>query len=174
MTTATKARTARIPHLCDGCHWTDFRGRPSIAPGHRYLIHTAFPGGPTDEINQSDRPYTNKECIACADERDDTTGLLVAAACSTSCCSMTPCARPHRHDGNHSCRECSQPSLPSQPDGIQDDSRDLPDPVRAAERISAYISAVGDGLYDVCDGAPLYGRDLEAVVRAVTKAVTHA
>lgn len=59
---------------------------------------------------------------------------------------------------------------PNQPDGIEDESRDLPDPVRAAERIRAYIEASGDGLYDVQDGAPLYGRDLEAVVRDVLSA----
>lgn len=57
--------------------------------------------------------------------------------------------------------------LPGQPDGITDDSRDLPNPVNAAERVRNYISAFGDGLYDVFGGAPLYGRDLEALTRAV-------
>jgi hypothetical protein len=60
-----------------------------------------------------------------------------------------------------------RPDQPGQPDGIEDDSRDLPDPARAAERVGRYISAVGDGLYAVQDGAPLYGRDLEAICRAV-------
>lgn len=107
MTQTTRARTARVPHFCDGCHWTpSLRGVPTIAPGHRYLIHTAFPGGLGDEINQSDRPYTNKECVACACERDETSGLLVAGACSTFCCGDVPCARPHLHDGDHSCRRC--------------------------------------------------------------------
>ncbi len=61
--------------------------------------------------------------------------------------------------------------LPDQPDGIEDDSRDMPDPQRAAERIRAYISESGDGLYDVAGGQPLYARDLEAVTRAVLKGI---
>lgn len=40
-----KAVTARIPHLCDSCHWTPgIRGVATIDPGHRYLRHVAFPG----------------------------------------------------------------------------------------------------------------------------------
>ena len=60
--------------------------------------------------------------------------------------------------------------LPFQPDGIEDDSRDLPDVERAADRVRAYICESGDGLYDVYQGAPLYARDLEALCRAVTTA----
>lgn len=60
------------------------------------------------------------------------------------------------------------PGLPGQPDGIDDDSRDLPEPAKAAERVRAYVTEFGDGLYDVCGGAPLYGRDLEAICRAVS------
>ena len=61
MSYAVKARTARKAHLCDGCHWTpSLRGIPTILPGHRYLIHTAFPGS---EVNQSHRPYTNTQCV---------------------------------------------------------------------------------------------------------------
>lgn len=104
MTTTVKALTARLPHLCDGCHWApSLRGVPTIAPGHRYLRHVAFPG---DEVNQSDRPFSNTECVACACERDSSAGLLVAGACSEFCCVMVPCARPFRHDGDHSCRLC--------------------------------------------------------------------
>lgn len=57
--------------------------------------------------------------------------------------------------------------VPQQPDGIDeyDDSTPLPDPVRAAERVRAYVSEFGDGLYNVTGGAPLYGRDLEALCR---------
>lgn len=103
--TTTKARTARIPHLCDGCHWVpSLRGVPTIAPGHRYLLHAVFPDG----VNVvSDRPYTLKECVACLGERDDTAPLLAAGACSTFCCGEVPCARPHKHDGGHSCRRCA-------------------------------------------------------------------
>ncbi|WP_435233328.1 hypothetical protein [Micromonospora aurantiaca (nom. illeg.)] len=60
--------------------------------------------------------------------------------------------------------------LPGQPDDIADDSRDLPDPVDAAQRVKEYISATGDGIYDVADGNPLYARDLEALRRATERA----
>ncbi|MFE9955871.1 hypothetical protein [Micromonospora sp. NPDC005299] len=56
--------------------------------------------------------------------------------------------------------------LPGQPDDIDDDSRDLPSPVRAAARVREYISANGDGIYDVIDGNLLYARDLESLRRA--------
>lgn len=58
-----------------------------------------------------------------------------------------------------------------QPDGIGHDSRDLPEVAKAVERVLAYVTEFGDGVYDVCGGAPLYGRDLEAICRAV-KAVS--
>lgn len=104
MRTTTQARTSRIARLCDGCHWTpSLRGKPTIAPGHRYLRHVAFPDG---EINQSNRPYTNTECVACASDRDGTAPLLIAGACSTFCHGDVPCARPASHDGDHSCRRC--------------------------------------------------------------------
>jgi hypothetical protein len=57
--------------------------------------------------------------------------------------------------------------MTEQPDGIDTYSQDLPDPVRAAERIRAYVSSFGDGLYDPGDGNPLYGRDLEALARGL-------
>ncbi|RBQ05174.1 hypothetical protein DQE82_26880 [Micromonospora sp. LHW51205] len=60
--------------------------------------------------------------------------------------------------------------LPGQPDDIADDSRDLPDPVDAAQRVKEYISATGDGIYDVVDGEVLYARDLEALRRATERA----
>ena len=64
--------------------------------------------------------------------------------------------------------------MPPQPDGIADDSRDLPDPDRATRRIRAYLTGAGDGLYDTAnpgDGPrPLYARDLEAVCRALDDA----
>jgi hypothetical protein len=60
--------------------------------------------------------------------------------------------------------------VPHQPDGIAElDDRTIPDATRAAERIRAYVTEFGDGLYDVTGGAPLYGRDLEAVSRAVIR-----
>jgi hypothetical protein len=105
MITTVKALTARIAHLCDGCHWySSFRGVPTIAPGHRYLRHTAFPG---DEVNQTERPYSIAECVACACERESSDGLLAVGVCSTFCCGDVPCALPFRHDGDHSCRRCT-------------------------------------------------------------------
>jgi hypothetical protein len=62
--------------------------------------------------------------------------------------------------------------VPHQPDGIDaddPDDRTVPDAMRAAERINAYVSQFGDGLYDVVGGAPLYGRDLAALARVVTR-----
>jgi hypothetical protein len=104
MATTVKSVTARIPHRCDGCHWSPGRrGVPTIAPGHRYLRHVAFPG---DDVNQTDRPISNIECVACACGRESSAGLLVAGACSTFCCGDVPCALPFEHDGDHSCRRC--------------------------------------------------------------------
>jgi hypothetical protein len=106
MSVTVKARTARKPHLCEGCHWTpSLRRVPTILPGHRYLLHTAFPDGPYGEINQSNRPYTNKECVACAEERD-LTMRGAHLACCTFCCGDIPCALPFKHGGDHSCRRC--------------------------------------------------------------------
>lgn len=107
MSTTVLARTARKPHSCDGCHWTpSLRGKATIAPGHRYLRHVAFPG---DEVNQdSDQPYTNTECIACAEARGATElSRGLALACCTYCCGDVPCALLVRHEGDHSCRRCA-------------------------------------------------------------------
>lgn len=57
--------------------------------------------------------------------------------------------------------------FPDQPDGIEEDSHDLPDPIAAARRVGDYIAECGDGLYNVQAGKPLYGRDLEAICRAI-------
>lgn len=58
-------------------------------------------------------------------------------------------------------------TLPDQPDGIDGNEFALPDVVAAAVRLQAYVRAMGDGLYDVCGVEPLYGRDIEAVCRAI-------
>lgn len=57
--------------------------------------------------------------------------------------------------------------IPEQPDGINDDSRDMPEPREAAKRVMLFVAASGDGLYDARDGHPLYGRDLEVLCRQV-------
>lgn len=66
-------------------------------------------------------------------------------------------------------------SVPEQPDGIADDSHDLPDVARAAERVDRFLQAYGDGLVGVLVSPeyqdampPLYARDLEALSRAAT------
>lgn len=114
MSTAIKARTARIAHLCERCNYTN-RDTPSIAPGHRYLRHTAFPDG--GEVNATHRPFSVTECVACLSDRDPDGPLLTADACATYCCALTPCARPLRHDGDHECRQClDQPANPTAAD----------------------------------------------------------
>jgi hypothetical protein len=58
---------------------------------------------------------------------------------------------------------------PDQPDGIDEDSRDLPTLANATARLAQYVTALGDGLYDFlpADGsaATLYGRDLEVLLK---------
>src|SRR4051812_38341554 len=104
MTTTVRALTARLAHLCDSCQWTpSLRKAPAIAPGHRYLRHVIFPNS---ETNQSDRPYNLTECVVCVSERVPGDEQLAAGACSTFCCGDVPCARPFKHDGDHSCRRC--------------------------------------------------------------------
>lgn len=95
MATAIRVRTARKPHRCEEC-----RTR-AIAPGHRYEIHTAFPG---HDVLNPDRPIQLKRCMGCAIER----GIEAAHsgnACSTYCHGLEPCARPFGHVGDCSCRQ---------------------------------------------------------------------
>jgi hypothetical protein len=92
MTVIMTARTARIWHTCSTC------ARQAIAPGHRYLLHTELP-----------QLTVTKECIGCAQERDDFAPVL-AGACASYCHGVEPCALPHRHtDDNSSCRRCIDP-----------------------------------------------------------------
>lgn len=63
--------------------------------------------------------------------------------------------------------------LPDQPEGIADDSHDLPSLEGAAGRVDAYLRSFGDGLVDIAGGPgqwwtdgerrPLYARDLAAL-----------
>jgi hypothetical protein len=101
MSTTVKGITARKQHRCDESSWT---GLHFIAPGHRYLRHVAFPD---DDVNGSDQPWVLRQCVACVGERDDTATTLTAGACAMWCCGDVPCARPLRHDGDHSCRRCA-------------------------------------------------------------------
>ena len=63
---------------------------------------------------------------------------------------------------------------PDQPEGIADDSHDLPTLEGATKRVRAYLEAFGDGVVDATPtGAwwtggevrPLYARDLETLAR---------
>lgn len=60
---------------------------------------------------------------------------------------------------------------PDQPDGIDEQSRDLPDPGRSAARVNEFLSAWGDGLipleYPVVP--PLYARDLQALANVAAR-----
>jgi hypothetical protein len=97
----TTYRTARKAHLCDSCHWVpSLRGVPTILAGHRYLEHKTFPGD--EGFEEGARPVVNRECIACAVERDYGSDLM-AGACGSFCCGDKPCARPVGHDLNHAC-----------------------------------------------------------------------
>lgn len=59
---------------------------------------------------------------------------------------------------------------PEQPDGIADDSNDLPDPMRAAERVNAFLAWFGDGLMRVDVSAPpLFARDLQALANTAVE-----
>lgn len=111
--TTIKARTARKPHPCDSCWSTpSLRNTATIAAGHRYLLHTAFPGD--DDVTTSDVPFSVKECIACAEAYGATERSRgIAFACVTYCCGDVPCARPFGHQDGHSCRWCAEtPELP--------------------------------------------------------------
>lgn len=95
MSTVMKARTARTWHTCNTCRAL------TIAPGHRYLLHTRLP-----EL------ITEKECIGCAQDRDDFAPVL-AGACASYCHGLEPCASPHRHPTDGSCRRCIDPPQPA-------------------------------------------------------------
>lgn len=83
MSAKAEARTARKPHLCEGCHWVaSLRGVPTIMPGHRYLIHTTFPDG---EYYNGTGPIEHKECIWCFAERAGEDPIVIGA-CGTFCC----------------------------------------------------------------------------------------
>lgn len=63
--------------------------------------------------------------------------------------------------------------IPDQPDDIESDSFDLPDPVKAAKRVNTFLAAYGDGIVtSAWDDSPrgratLYARDLQALVNEI-------
>jgi hypothetical protein len=123
-----KARTAARAHACQSCRESGRRDRLTIATGHRYLLHTAFPDGET--VVHGNRPWTINECVSCAVDRNDS---WPAGACETYCCiGNLPCAMPASHGGDHSCRFCMANPLPpvTRPNGKVYQPRK---PVRAME-----------------------------------------
>lgn len=103
----TKALTARVGHYCFSCQWRALEGDlPVIAPGHRYLRQTAFPGEPGYEEGAG--PAALNQCIACSVGVDDH-AWVGAGACGTWCCGTTPCALPFAQGApghEHRCRDC--------------------------------------------------------------------
>ncbi|PBC38565.1 hypothetical protein CJ179_38895 [Rhodococcus sp. ACS1] len=59
---------------------------------------------------------------------------------------------------------------PDQPDGIDEFTPDLPNPIKAARRVIEYVSAWGDGMIDEQEGHPLFARDLVSLAEAVASA----
>jgi hypothetical protein len=101
------ARTARVGHECDTCYWTpSLRGVATIRPGHRYLLHTAFPGDPGFE--EGECPARLKECAFHAIQRDDFTATRYGI-CGSYCHGTTLCTLPFEKGGpghEHQCRDC--------------------------------------------------------------------
>lgn len=93
--TAIRARTARKAHRCEECRWR------SILPGHRYEIHTIFPG---HDVVSPDRPITLKRCMGHAIAAD-VAAAFSGRACGTYCHALEPCVRPFGHVGDCSCRQ---------------------------------------------------------------------
>lgn len=69
----------------------------------------------------------------------------------------------------------TEQQIPEQPDGITDDSHDLPDPARAADRVNEFLAAWGDGLIplEFSGTPPLYARDLQALANLCSAEQTY-
>lgn len=103
-----KGITARVAHSCESHDRQTVNGDWSkgILPGHRYVLHTAFPGD--DGFDSLERPFSIKECASCAIERDDAAATTFGI-CGTYCHGTTPCALPFERGApghEHFCREC--------------------------------------------------------------------
>lgn len=59
----------------------------------------------------------------------------------------------------------STDGLPEQPDGIEEDSHDVPAPEKAAERVKEFVSEFGDGIVMAVNRQPLYSRDIWALAK---------
>lgn len=58
---------------------------------------------------------------------------------------------------------------PDQPDRIDENSRDLPTPADARARVEQFLEYWGDGIIDWAGPAPLYARDLQALVNVLRR-----
>jgi hypothetical protein len=111
--TTFRVRSARKWHLCDSCHFLpSLRGVATIAPGHLYVIHVAFPGA---DGNESGRVITTTECLRCMNDRIGYNDVeWHTKACGTFCCGDTACVRRFDHwrlgetDPGHSCHRCTE------------------------------------------------------------------
>lgn len=120
------------------------------------LVATAVDGDElVPQIHDYARPHLRLADLSVVISGDGATGSILCGLNSGGRFTVTP----------------PVPVFPDQPDGLDPEAYELPDPARAAERVLAYVAAFGDGLYDVVAGIPLYGRDLEAVAKAALKAV---
>lgn len=105
----TRGVTAQIKHTCETCSRKTVNGdwTTPILPGHRYLVHTAFPGD--EGFEEGTRPQQLRECASCAIEREDYTATLYGI-CGSFCCGVEPCVLPFRTPGTaeheHACRRC--------------------------------------------------------------------
>lgn len=107
-----KGVTARVAHACEGCSVKTVNGvwTTPILPGHRYLLHTAFPGD--DGFEEMDSPFSIRECARCAHARDVDASMLYLI-CGSYCCGTEPCALPFQPVGTpapgheHVCHRCA-------------------------------------------------------------------
>ncbi len=61
--------------------------------------------------------------------------------------------------------DVSMDGLPEQPDGIEDDSYDVPAVEKAAPRVKSFIEEFGDGIIVAVNRQPLYSRDIWALAK---------
>jgi hypothetical protein len=104
-----KGVTARVAHSCETCDRKTVNGEYSraILPGHRYLLHTTFPGD--EGFEEGTRPQSIRECASCAIKRDDCAATLYGI-CGSYCHGINPCVLPFvKGAPGHQCvcRECA-------------------------------------------------------------------
>lgn len=111
MVSTVKGVTARVAHSCETCDRKTVNGTytTAIRPGHRYLLHTAFPGD--DGFDALERPFSLRECASCAIGRDNFTAHSFGI-CGSYCHGTNPCVLPFTKGApGHECfcRDCAIP-----------------------------------------------------------------